>query len=430
MAATDTVVLSDYSNFLKEFYIPVSKMAQARLNPFLDESVVRFDHESIEGQYGYWPVEFPSGAGVGSRAENGANPVPDAGEYQRGRVSITTHLGVLQISHQLMKQSEGSRGAFNPAFARATKTVMDTWLRNLNRMMLGNADGKLAEVDSGSSTTSIVVDNAWGIDNTAAGSNGNGLLFLFPGSKINFFTGSTLRSAEGAGGDGLVTISSINTLGSGDTSGIITIDASLSAIAEGDYVYVAGNNSSGTIYEADGIRKMISDSDDNYGGIDTGDVPDWHSWVKYGSSSGTVEPLTRPRMNGPWNDIVQKSGGSPNLLYMGPDTLETYLELADSMQMTNDQKSLDAAGNWQGPTFRGAVCLSDPIYPETRIEYLDTKQLVVFQVEPADWLPGDVGVLQKVAGYINWTAEYVWLYNFATYDRTKLGSLRDIELVT
>jgi len=434
MAATDSAVISDYSDWMKEYYLPVIQKARASLNVFLDEGLVKIDHDHIAGEYAYWPVEFQSGAGSGSRVENAANPVPDAGDYTRGRIQLKTHIQVMQLSLQLMKQSEGDRASFNPAVVQVTSTNMDNWLRNLNRMMLGNGDGILAQVDETVSTTSITVDNAWGVSNTDAGSNGNGHMHLKKNMRIEFFTSNTLRSAEGARGDGVVRIASLNTLGSGDTSAIITLGTASSAIANGDYLHIAGNKhaSSGAVYECDGIRSFISDSDDDYANINTGtdNNPEWKSYVHYGETAGTVEPLTRPRMNGPYNDITRTEHGSPNLLFMGSDTLETYLELAESMNLTTNMKTLDVAGNWEGPTFRGMVCLADPIYPETRMEYMDTSLLRVYESEPADWVPGDVGILQKIAGYLNYVAEYVWLMNFGCLDRTKFGSLRDIELIT
>ena len=434
MGATDTVIISDYSDWMKEWYLPIIKKARERINPFLDEAVTKFDHSHIAGETAYWATEFPSGAGVGSRAENALNPIPDAGDYAQASVQLTTNLAIMQLSIQLMKQSEGDRAAFNPAVAQVVSTVMDNYLRNMNRMTLGNADGKLAQVDTTVSTTSITVDNAWGIDNTDAGSAANGQLFLEKNAVINFFNGDAIRSGEGASSDGVCHIASINTLGSGATSAIITLVTASAAIANGDYIHLDGNkhDSSGSVYEPDGLRLIIDDSDDNYGGIDTGsdNHPDWKSWVHYGESAGTVEPLTRARMNGPFNDIRRKSNGMPNLMFMGSDTLETYLELADSMNITTNASKLDVAGNWEGPTFRGMTMLDDPIYPETRMEYIDTKNINIVQSEPADWVPGDVGILQKVANRLNYVAEYLWMMNMIGLDRTKFGSLRDIELTS
>ena len=431
MAATDTFVISDYSDWLKEWYLPKIQMARKFTNVFLDDAVIKFDSEHIAGQYAYWPVEFPTMTGTGGRAENTANPIPDSGDFTRARVALQTHLVVAQLSLQLMKQSEGDRASFNPAVAQNQSTAMNGWFRNLNRMTLGTGDGKLCQIDTTVAGNSITVDNAWGISNTDAGSNANGAQFIFKNMRVNIFAsdGTTQRTDIGASADGVGRITGITSRGSGDTSAIVTIDDDGSA-ADGDYFYIDGNNDGSSVYEPDGLQALISDSDDNYGNIDTGNYPDWSSWVDYGSTAGTVEPLTRTRMNRPWKDIQDRGGGNVNLIFCGTDTEETYLELADSMSITTNPKKLDIAGNWEGPSFRNATILSDPIYPETRMEYIDTNYINMVQNAPADYVPGDVGILQKVAGYLNYVSEYVWLFNMICLDRTKTGSLRDIQLIT
>lgn len=428
MGATDTVILSDYSNFIKEWYTPVIQQARKRKNVFLDDAVVKFGSEHVAGNYAYIPVEFDYMGSVGSRGENGAMPIPDAGDYQRARVALSYHFATMQLSMQLMKQSEGDRASFNPAVAQVTQTTMNSWLRHLNRMIMGDGRAILAQVDGALAGQVITIDNAFGIAN-----DGNGDLFVSKNMRLNFFSGTTLRSAAGDA-TGVCTVESF-TRGNGSISATITLPATdaVTGIADGDYMYLAGNKANGasTNYESQGLMLLIDDGTiaTTFENISTADYPDWKAFVRYGSIPGTDEPLTRVRMNQVYKDITQKGGGEPNLIFCGTDTEETYVELCDSMSISVNPGKVDAAGLWEGPTFKGIPILSDPIYPEGRMEFIDTEALYIEESEAADWIPGDIGILQKVAGYANWVAEYAWFFNFVLKNRSKVGSLRDISRV-
>ncbi len=429
MAATDTVIISDYSNFLKEWYTPIIQNARKRRNVFLDDAVVKMGSEHVAGQYVYVPVECPYMGASGSRGENGAMRIPDAGTYDRARTTMSYHFATMQLSKQLMLASEGDRASFNPAIAQVTKTTMGSWLAHLNRMILGDGKAILAQVDGATAGQIITLDNAYGIAN-----DGNGCQFVSPNMRVSFFSGTSLRSAAGDA-TGVCTVESF-TRGSGSTSGTITLPSTdvLTGITDGDYMYIAGNKANGasTNYESQGLMLLIDDGtvSATFENLSTTTYPDWKSRVHYGSTAGTEEPLTRTRMNQVWNDIaVNADGTTPNLLFSGPDTQETYIELCDSLSISVNPTKLDAAGNWEGPTFRGAAMLSDPIYPEGRIEFIDTSAFSIQENEPAGWIEGDVGILQKVAGYANWTAEYAWFFNFVLMNRAKSGSLRDIARV-
>lgn len=429
MAATDTTIISDYSDFMKEFYTPIIYDTLKRKSVFFDEIVTKHDSESIVGNYAIIPVTFDNWSGFGSRSENAALPIAGQGQYDNAKVQLTYHFQVMQISMQLLKASEGDRGAFAPALTQETEAAMRAWLQQMNRMILGNGTGILCQLDGSFSTRTASVDNSWGIADDL-----NGDQFISENLQVNFFTGTTLRSSAGDG-TGLCTIKSY-TRGSGaSTSATITlIDTDVTTgLADGDYMYVAGNKANGasTSKECWGLMALIDDGTLNgtFQNISTTDRPDWKAFVRYGSTAGTAEPLTRSRMNQVWKDVTSKGGGNIDYLFCGLDTEETYLELADANNFTVNQTSLDVAPNWSGPSFRGKPILTDPIYPEGRIEFIDRRALAIYKQGSPDWIPGDVGILQKVAGYANYCAEYAWFMQFGIRNRHWVGSLRDISTV-
>jgi len=435
MAATDTTIRSDYTAFFKEWYLPVIEQQRNVQCVFMDDQVMRFDREHIAGDYALIPVEFDSRVGVGARAENAAMPIPDAGIYDTAKISLAYLFNTFQLSLQLLRTSEGDRAAFNPAMVTQVSTSMRAWLQDLNRQFLGNQTGWLALMDESSTdgdSDAKDIDCAWGITNTDLGANGNGDLFIAPNMRINIYNTTTSKRTDGgAEDDGVIRITAF-TRGSGSTEATITMDDGGTA-ADGDFICVNGNRatSADTCYEINGIQLLVDDGTlaTTVEDISSDTRPDWKAHVYYGSSAGTVEALTRARMNQPYKDILKRGGGKVDMLFCGVDTEETYLELADSMGMTVNPIKLDVAGNWEGPGFRGAPVISDPIYPEGRMEYIDFDALSVYECGKADWIEGDMGILQKVSGYANWVAEYVWLVQFGTGNRSKLGSLRDIELV-
>lgn len=445
MGVTDTVVraAADYGAWLHEWYTPKIYKARNIQNVFMDDRIILFDHEHIAGNYALVPVEFQSLAGIGARAENTLNPTPDAGEYDDCKMQLKTNIAVMQLSIQLMKTSEGDKAAYAPATVRTTETVMTAWLRDLNRQVLGDGEARLAQADASGGTT-FTVDAAWGIENTSAGSNANGDLFVSENLRVSFFVldsnNGAIRASGGTNPSANEEIITAFTRGYGSTEATISI-ADYSSIVDGDYMVRYGNRTTASkgSNEMMGLMGFLADSteisnlylnDDDFENISTTTRPDWAPKVFRGSSAGTVEPLTRVRMNEAWKHVVKVGGGKVDFLFCGTDTEETYLELADSMQLATNLVKLDAAPNWEGPSFRGAPIISDPIYPETRIEFIDSSVLAIYEEGPADWIPGDVGVLQKISGYMNYKAEFMWMANFGIRDRSKIASLHDIELVT
>jgi len=430
MAATDTTVISDYSDFLKEFYLPVIQQERKRRNVFLDDEVIKFDREHIAGKYALIPVEFRFFGGTGSRAENGMMPIPDAGQYDTAKVSLVYSFMTMQLSKQLMQLSEGERASFNNAVAQITATNMNSWLTHLSRMVLGNGLAVLCMVDGTATSHAFDIDNAYGISATDLGSNGNGDLFISENMRINVFNGNTKITDGGSGGDGVIAISAF-TRGDGDTEATITVDDE-GTIADGYNIVLDGvkaTAASGS-YEANGLMLCIDDGTlaGTFQNISSTTRPEYVAWVKYGDTPGTVEPLTRARMNAVKKNIEMRAGGKVDMIFCGVDTMETYLELADSLSLVTNQKALDAAGNWEGPTFMGIPIISDPNYVEGRMEFIQRDALAIYEDRPADWVAGDVGVLQKVAGYANYVAEFCWFWQFGVRCRSHLGSLRDIEL--
>jgi len=374
------------------------------------------------------PITFDNWSGFGSRAENAALPLPGKGQYDTAKVQMTFHYQVMQVSMQLLKAAEGDRGAFAPALAQETEAAMRAWLQQMNRMILGDGTAKLFQQDGSYSTRTVSIDNCWAIAD-----NLNGDQFVSENLRLNAFTGDTLRSSAGDGA-GLITVKSF-TRGSGaSTSATMTLaDTDVTTgLADGDYYCVAGSRgTAGTSLECYGIMALIDDGTVNatFQNISTTTRPDFKAWVRYGSTAGTAEPLTRSRMNQVWKDVVGKGGGVVDYLLSGPDTEETYLELADANNFTVNQAKLDIAPNWEGPAYRGKPILVDPIYPEGRIEFIDRRALCIYNEGSPDWIPGDVGILQKIAGYANYCAEYAWFMQFGIRNRHWVGSLRDISTV-
>lgn len=426
-------VLTDYSNFIKEWYTDAIQKARARRNVFLDDAFTRFSSSNVRGLYAYIPVEFMFLGSVGSRPEDGSLPTPSPGNYNRAYVGMTYHYATLKLTKQLMLATEGDRAAFNPAVAQVTSTTMDSWLHHLNRMTLGDGRAYLAQVDGSPSVLTITLDNAFGIAN-----DGNGDLFVSPNQRVQFFTGNTLRSSAGDG-TGVCTIDTM-TRGSGSTSATITLISTdvTTGIADGDYMFLEGNKVSGAAgtYESQGIMLLIDDGSvaTTFQNLSTNAYPDWKSHVFYGTTPGTAEALTRTRMNKPWKAITQKGKGDVNLILCGVDTEETYIELCDSLSISVNPKKLDAAGMWEGPSFRNATIIADPVYPEGRFEFMDSSVVQIYENEPASWIPGTDGIFKQETGTNgvnknNWIAEYMWFFNLVCTNRGKTGSLRDVATI-
>lgn len=429
MAATDTMVLSDYSDWMKEYYTNQTHKARKRQNVFLDDEVIKISSDNVVGKYALIPVEFISYAGVGSRDENQSLPTPVEGNYDSAKAELTYTYASMQFSGQLQELAVTDPGAFADGVGKYMDTLMDAWNFDINRQILGDATGYLCMNDGGWATRTADVDNAWGIADDA-----NGDLLLSPGMMLNAFNSDDTKRSSAGDGSGNMQIKSM-TRGSGSTEATITlIDTDVTTgVVDDDYFIRAGNKADGSsdTYEASGLRLMVDDGTlaTTYENISTDTQEDWKALVHYGSTPGTAEPLTRTRMMRLLKQLKIVSGANPDFIFCGLETQTTYEELADSFKIVHDWKALDAAGNWSGPTFNNLPIIADPIYPEGRMEFIDRDVVRIYQTRDPHWIDGDIGYFQKVASYDNWRAEYKWYWQFVCTNRSRMGSLRDITTV-
>lgn len=415
-SALYTTIISDYSDFLKDWYTSIIQETAHRHSPFMDRMTTIHDSISFRGNQLVIPVQFFSLAGAAARGEDQALPTPMPGLYDRAVVTAAYQYVVLRLSGPAMKSSESDAGSFAPLLAREMSVKSLAFLHNQNRQRIGDGTGVLAHVDGNPAAQVITVDNAWGISDAT-----NGDLFMTKNVWLDAYSPAGVKRNDGF-------YISAQTHGSDpSTSATITVVGTIDEVVNGDYLYYEGAKDQ----ETGGFLLAVDDGTiaSSYEGIAISDQEDWVGTIRYGQTPGTNEALTRRRMNRVHNDMVRKNQAQLDYLICGPDTEEAYIQLAEKSGVVTNPVQLDVS-HWEGLAFKGKPLIVDIIFPEKQIGFMDRRGFVVYEMGEAEWIPGDIGVLQKIAGYDAWAAEYRHYYRCGSPNRPYLGLLKDISVPT
>jgi len=199
-----------------------------------------------------YPLNVSRNQGTMATAENGALPTAGAQGYASHQIPIRYQHGRIQLSIQVIKASQSSKGAFKRAMDQEMKGLVRDLSTDRNRQMFGWGKGILALVngDPGTGTT-LTVDSPGGVAGAV-----NGCRFLQVGMNIAFINPAT--GAIRAGGARTITALPTNLTA--------TIAAADAAVEDNDWVVRAAGPTStvvgDTAYDKEpmGLLGLVDDS--------------------------------------------------------------------------------------------------------------------------------------------------------------------------
>ena len=422
MAATHTVsTLTTMANLLKQVYNPGIQVATKEQVTLLNLMETRVGKQDYGGSGFRIPLEFNNMGSTGFRAE--AGELPDATPGTWAQTVVPCYYGYFTtcVSGQAMAFTDGDKFAWANAWQKELASKTRSWRQHLNRVLNGDGNGILAQVDGSPSGTTITLDNAYGLSGLN-NSDVNGGRFISPNMKVDFYTGSTIRDTGGV----LITAYTRGAFPS--TSATITVSGTITGVSDGDYMYVAGSYG----HEAPGMQLLVDDGTEavTFQSLSTTTYPEWKSHVGYGSTPGTAEAFTDNRFMTLKTEIEDNGGGMVDWGYTSP---AVWLSIANTInaerQYVNVEKP-DTAYTGDSITKAGVPIYKDS-YCVDHLFLVDNRALAIHEAMPAGFIEQmDSGVVYRYGNTDQWAANYGWYFAPAVKNRQWLGKMVDIDVTS
>jgi len=402
--------LSEYDDYLKEFYLPAAREQFLKQTILLDSKVITRDSENVSGKTAYIAIEGLSFAGVGARADGSATlPTPVKGKYGRIGVGMSYQYAAMEITGPTLAASRNDRGAFESAMTSETSTKLRAFNMDINRQLFDDGNGILCLVDGTPdlATGVITIDAAWGLANDT-----NGDKFLSDGCRLDIYSPSGTKR-------GTCQVTALTEGSGSSTSATITVDAVPDGTADGDYIY----RELGYGNEMAGLRSFASTTSTLFG-VSPTNFRDWKAVVKTGATAGTNQPLTQFRMEQVRSDMFHKRGRKCKFLIAGPGVVMTFADIASRGGIMVNKAKVGMT-DWEGPDWGGRAIIEDSFCHPNRMYFIDPDPFDIFQMNEPDWLMGHgSSILYRYADI--YRADYGWYCIPALSVRGACGVLQDI----
>jgi hypothetical protein len=420
-----TQTLTNFDAILKNVYRGpiVEQLNQESYAIDQFERVAANDMGAFSGRQVIFPIHVNRNRGRSAITDGGALPTAGRQSYADGTVTIRYFAQGIELTDQVIKQSETNEGAFVRAMTAEIEGATTDLRKDINRQIYGTGDGVLANVSgtvASGTITSVSVDNTQyiGVGDTVD-------LVSSAGAVL----GTTTVSAVTASGAVTASAASAGTLTIGST-------AIASALTSG-FVALSGSYGTGTsAQESDGFRNITATSGSLHQ-LSASSYPVWAgSEVDAARAATTSEDLFIQLSQ----TIRKKSSKTPDVFLT---TLGVQRRLANnftSLKRYNDAKVLDIKGGYS------AIMVAAGNNPVPVISDVDAPQGFAFglrkdafawtELQKPDWLSapdgkGSILTLKTGSGtgsrVATWQAWMGWYAALACTARNQTGRIINLQ---
>lgn len=389
--------LSAASAALKDVYLPVVRDQLNRSNWLLSQ--IEKNTEDFEGNRAVLSLHVGRNPGIGFRAD-GAD-LPTAGKQARttAYVGMRYSYGRIEVTGPTIKTMKSNKGSFVRAVESEMKGVVNDLKRDWSRALFGTGDGKVAQCGTTTASTTVVL--AATVDDAA-------LRTLEEGAVVDLGTVASPTSVASAR-----TVVSVNKTAK-------TFVISGAAVTTDATTFVFRSGSGGTAVETNGLRQIVSQSDDDFQGVDTGVYPLWRAASVVAAAGAT---LTDTLLEESLDEIDIVSGEFPDIIVTSHGVVRNYAaSLKDNKRFTN---TVDLKGGFKAvsiDTPAGHINLMrDRDVPNGYAFILNTNHLQLFVLSDWEWMDDDGAVLSRVSNKDAYEATFYKYANLATDQRNAHG---------
>lgn len=358
------------------------------------------------GKYVTFPIHTRRNAGVGSRLENEALPVPGQQGHAAARVALKYGYGGLQITGQAISLSDTDTKAFAQAISTEVNGLKEDVKKDMNRQVYGTGNGAIGTVATAqaSATTAIVADAK---------------LFQLD-EKVDIVTLPATVAVSNR------TVTAINL-----ATNTITLSGAAFATVVGQIIVrqgsgpdaVAGNR------EITGLAGFVGTSD--VFNIAVSAEPEWQSYVN--ANGGTARALSEGLMTRVV-DEVRVRGGKTTLILQSLGVRRSYANLLTQTRSTVNTQEF--TGGFKGLAFvtdgeNGEIpVIADPDAPIGKQWYLNEEAITYYRDRDWDWMDRDGSMWKQVrdasGDYDAYYARLVEYHELGTNRRNTHARLDDI----
>jgi hypothetical protein len=274
------------------------------------------------------PLSFSGGVGSGSL------PTANVGKYEGSIINSKKIYAVCQVEREAIKASEQSEGAFVKAMAETVKKTLESYMRNMSRMLFADGTGVLAK-GAGASAAAAV---------SGAGTTGSPYLVTLTASTffdanleerdlIQIGTGAAADNSGAAVEGTFLEISAVDTTNFtvslvGSSTRLAALVAGTAKFATTDVIIMQNSYNN----DITGLRGISNQSAAGSGSIYN--VPVQRRWSMQ-VLDASAAAITVDLINQEMLKIERKSGKVPNLIVCGFKQYQKMLALHENQKRYN-----------------------------------------------------------------------------------------------
>jgi hypothetical protein len=382
--------LGTLSEILKEYYL--GPVAEQLNNEVLLVSRLESRSEDLVGKRAYVPLHYGRSTGVGARGENAALPEAGAQAYEKAVYDLKYLYGRVEVTGPSMAKTKNEAGAFLQALKSELDGIRNDLRKDLARQVYGDGAGGLGEVDTVVDGTNVTLTTAEPIRKGQ----------IYPGMRVDAYTATTLADTD------LVVLSVDIATANVEISDTSNLTAGDDLVRQGVRRYVPQEapvtpppGNPGTYAasdEIDGLRRIVSDSPAQFGGITPTGSNVWWDNVRLDVASLNSGTLTFGLIQQGLN-LARINGGMPTAIITSLGVQREFYNLFQNDVQYIDPESLNYAQGFKALSYNGMPVVADIDAPYGNMYILDESTLKVFSDQDWHFLDADGMTLRQVTGF-------------------------------
>jgi len=370
------------------------------------------------------PQSFAGGVGSGSL------PKASAAKYAAAEIEAKKVYAVVDIDRETIKASQSSEGAFVEATKEVVKKGVESFMRNMSRILFNDGSGSLG------SSAIIDISEADAADSAIAAllaldSDSNVVVPIGNMKEANFeerdLVDVTPSADAGAGSSAQTVKKSVEIMSVDPDLKTITLDGTKVSLAdfkvtavgstENDLVAAQIHMQGSEGNDPDGLKGVLQQSDRESGkSYNISHGRRWEATDINKEVAGVKAALTTDMLNEVMLKVKKKSGKSPNLIVCSYTQYEKLLNMLESQkQFTVNTRAGLKSKSGADISFSGIEFMSIDgavgIFPERFVEddtiyFLNDSNIHIYHRPDFGWFDDDGTVFLRKSGEDEYEARY------------------------
>jgi hypothetical protein len=383
--------LTTVADILKDLYLP--PVTEQLNNEILFLQRLEPRDQELVGNQAVVPLHVTRSGGIGARGEDVDLPTAGNQGYDRAVYDLKYLYGRVRVTGPSMAKTSTEAGAFLQVLKGELDGIRQDLKQDLSRQFYGDGSAQIAQCDTTSSSTTVVLNATSGAEAIRKG-------FLHRGMVIDIGTTADYDTIAAAR-----TITAVNV-----STPSITIDGAAVTTSSSHYITRSGNAvSSSTIYETAGLQQIVATAANTFGSIDASSVTEWDNLRTNVNGSLALDNLTQAF------NIVTIAGGDVSLMVSTFGLQRSLFNLLQAQVRYVEPMSIK--GGFSAIEYMGKPFIADRHHPFGKIHLLDEKYLKVYTNRDWHFLDEDGDVLKWVTGRDAWEAVLARYLNLGTNRR-------------